>query len=400
MKRGAAWASTVGAWFRTDGFSETLVPRELRRGGLDTWLVAATGLLVIFGMLMVFSATTTLGGGPADHAKRHGFKVLLGIGAFLLGLRIDYHHWGRRAPLYFLGGVALLALVFVPGIGHQANEATRWIRLFGFTLQPSDFARVGLIVYLAYLLSKPRARLERFTSGSLPCLITVGVLGLLLYRQPDLSTTVAFAAIAVLMMVAARIPWRHLALVAIPVGVVAPLKIRSYQLERIRDWVEYWTRGTDLHGGNYQLDQSILAIGSGGLLGRGLGESRQKWDFLPDAHTDFIFGIIGEELGFIGVAALVLLFGLVLWRIYEAARRAPDRFGHLLAVGIGVSISIYAGVNLMVATGLMPTTGLPLPLVSYGGSAILATLFSLGILGNIASQGDSKLLAGIGEYEA
>jgi len=390
----------AAGWFHSDAFSNTLLPKELRTGNRDPWLVTATFGLVIFGLAMVFSSTSAnLPGRPSALVEKQAIKILLGICAFALGLRIDYHHWGRWAPGYFLLGLALLALVFVPGVGHQAGHAKRWIYLFGFTFQPSDLARLGLVVYLAHLLSKPRSRLERFTTGILPCLVVFGAMGVLLYKQPDLSTAVAFLAITGLMLVAGRIPWRHLALAVLPLAPLAALKLRGYQVGRIRDWVDYWARGGGILEGNYQLDQSILAIGSGGLVGRGLGESRQKWLFLPDAHTDFIYAIVGEELGLMGAALLLALFGLLLGRAFEASRRAPDRFGTLLAAGIGASIAVYGGVHMMVATGLIPTTGLPLPLISYGGTAVMVTLFSLGILGNVAVQGDSKLLAGIGEHE-
>ncbi len=392
----------LGGWingFRADPLFHSLLPNELRGRRLDMWLFMATFVLVCAGLAIVYSATTLKADRPSAYLERQAIKVLAGVFAFLVGLRIDYHHWGRWAPGYFIMGWLLTAAVFVPGVGHSAGNATRWIYLFGFTLQPSDFARIGLVIYLAYLLCKPRPRLERFSSGTLPCLIAVMALGVLLYKQPDLSTAVAFAAIAGLMMVAGGMPWRHFALAGAALVPLVLWKLRSYQLERITSWLGYWTERADVRGANYQLDQSILAIGSGGVLGRGLGESRQKWFFLPDAHTDFIFAIVGEELGFLGVVLLVGFFGILLWRAYEAARRAPDRYGYLLAVGIGVSLAVYGGVNLMVATGLMPTTGLPLPLISYGGTAVLATLFSLGILGNIASQGESNLLAGIGEHE-
>ena len=324
---------------------------------------------------------------------------MTGLVAFAIGSRIDYHRWGRWAPVLYVLGLASLLLVYVPGVGHSAGNARRWISLGGFTLQPADFARLGLVVYLALLLSKPRARLERFTTGTLPCVIALALMAFLVYRQPNLSTTLALAQICGLMLIAGKIPWRHLGVLATPMVVALPFAMRSYQSSRIANWLAYWQGGAHLQGGNYQMDQSILAIGSGGLLGRGLGEGRQKWFFLPDAHTDFVFAIIGEELGFLGALLLVGLLMILLWRAFEAARRAPDRFGYLLATGIGASIAIYAGVNLMVASGLFPTTGLPLPLVSYGGSAILATLFSIGILNNIAAQGDSTLLAGIGDYE-
>jgi cell division protein FtsW len=392
-------AQVAGPLVRGDMASATLLPDELRRGMWDKWLLGAAFGLLLFGLATVYSATAATQDRPTAYLESHLIRIFLGICAFAVGFRIDYHRWGRWAPTLYLLGVVFLALVYVPGLGYSAGNARRWLSIGGFTIQPADFARLGLVVYLAFLLSKPRVRLERFSTGILPCLVALAFVDLLVLRQPNLSTALALTAVTGLMLVAGKIPWRHLVLPLVPVAAIAPFAMRGYQSGRIRNWVEYWSGEANLQGGNYQMDQSILAIGSGGVLGRGLGESRQKWFFLPDAHTDFIFAIVGEELGLWGAILVIGLFGVLMWRAYEAARRAPDRFGFLLATGIGTSIAVYAAVNLMVATGLFPTTGLPLPLVSYGGSAILATLFSLGILGNIATQADSSLLVGIGEQE-
>lgn len=370
-----------------------LLPRTVG----DKWLLLAIFGLLLLGTAMIYSATAVSASRPTRFLELHVIKLVPAFLAFLVGLRIDYHRWGRWAPALFLFGVVLLLLVYVPGLGHTAKHARRWLSLGIYTIQPADFARMGLLVYLAYLLSKPRAHLENFMTGALPCLVALAVVAVLVLSQPNLSSTLAMAALTGLMLVAGKIPWRHLALVIAPGVLAIPLVMRGYQSSRISNWVAYWSGRADLQAGNYQMDQSILAIGSGGVLGQGLGESRQKWFFLPDAHTDFIFAMVGEELGLIGVGVLLTLYLIIFWRAYETARRAPDRFGYLMAVGIGASIAIYAGINLMVATGLFPTTGLPLPLVSYGGSAAIATLFSLGVLANIASQGVSPLLAGFGE---
>ncbi|HET9234685.1 MAG TPA: putative peptidoglycan glycosyltransferase FtsW [Candidatus Eisenbacteria bacterium] len=399
MSRVAALRVRARAFFRVDLDPVRALPGDFRATTWDTWLIGATFGLVVLGLTMVYSATSPMSTRPSAYLESHLMKIAAGVVAFAIGSRIDYHRWGRWAPWLYVLGLGSLLLVYVPGVGHSAGNARRWISLGGFTLQPADFARLGLVVYLALLLSKPRARLERFTTGTLPCVIALTLVAGLVYRQPNLSTTLALAQVCGLMLIAGKIPWRHLGILAAPVLLVLPFAMKSYQSSRIANWLDYWRGGAHLQGGNYQMDQSILAIGSGGLLGRGLGEGRQKWFFLPDAHTDFVFAIIGEELGFLGALLVVGLFLIVLWRAFEAARRAPDRFGYLLATGIGASIAIYAGVNLMVASGLFPTTGLPLPLVSYGGSAILVTLLSIGILNNIAAQGDSALLAGIGDYE-
>lgn len=395
-----AAAATMRVEMGPRGF---LLPEEFRLDRWDKALVISTFCLVLFGLLMIYSATSASPTQSAAYLTNQFLRVILGFLAFAAAYRIDYHRWGQLAPLMYLGGLVMLTLVWVPGLGHSAGGARRWINVAGVTLQPSEFARLGLVVYLAYLLSKPKARLVRFTSGIAPCLVAVGLVAVLVYLEPHLSMTLALVAVTALMMVAGRIPGRHLGVYALLMALAGTVKLAmddgGYQLRRIWQWIDYLLHGGQRLTGNYQLDQSILAIGSGGPFGRGLGESRQKWAFLPELHNDFIYAFVGEELGLIGAVVLIALLLVLLWRAYEAARRAPDRFGSLLATGIGAGIAVNAGINMLVATGLFPSTGLPLPLVSYGGTSVAVTLFSLGILGNISSQGDSSLLVGIGEQE-
>lgn len=345
-------------------------------------------LLVALGLAMIYSVTAATAIRPTIYLESQATKILLGAVFFVLALRFDYHRYARLAPWLFAGGLVLLVAVLL--FGHEAKGAQRWLTVAGQTFQPVDFARLGLIAYLAFLLSKPKAKLERFGTGLMPCLVALGLAVAPLLLQPNLSSALALTMVAVLMAIAGRIPWKHLGMTALAAAVLAPavakLLGREYQFGRLVAWWKYVTTGEGTLGSNYQLHQSILAIGSGGVMGQGLGESRQKWLFLPDAHTDFIFAIVGEELGLLGSVLVILLLLVVLWRAYEAARRAPDRFGMLLAVGIGGSFAVYSGVNLAVVTGLFPTTGLPLPLVSYGGTAVIAMLFSLGLLGNILAQ--------------
>jgi len=393
--------SGLGRWLRPfveGGASrKSLLPKEFRSGKVDRWLVGASLLLAAGGLVLIYSITSAPNQGSTAYLQQHFAKLAIGILFFVVALRIDYHLWGRFAPWLYLLGLAVLALVLVPDVGVYVKGARRWIRIGGQTLQPADFARLALVVYLAFLLSKPRERIQRIGSGLIPCLMALGAMVLFVANQPNLSTAVAFVAITGLMLVAGRIPWRHIAAFVVPAMLAAPFLLRGYQSSRFTNWGDYWLHGAGLSGGNYQLHQSVIALGSGGLLGRGLGESRQKWDYLPDARTDFIFAILGEELGFVGALVVIALLLVILWRAFEAARCAPDPFGSLLAVGIGGSIAVYGAINLMVVTGLFPTTGLPFPLVSYGGSAVIVTLFSLGILGNIASQGDSSYLVQMGD---
>jgi len=384
MKAVAALRRWTAPWWQVEAGSSSGFTR-----GMDKWLLAATLALTGAGLLMIYSITAaTALGRPTAHLESQAIKVVAGIVAFAIGYRIDYHRWGRWAPILYVLGVAALVLVFVPGLGHEANGARRWVQLGRQAFQPADFARLGFIVYLAFLLAKPESRLRTFRTGILPCLAALAVIVLPVLKQPNLSTALGLVIIAGIMLVAGGIPWKHFLVVAAPAVVAAPFVVHPYQIGRLRNFLQFWREGAGNLEGNYQLNQSIIAIGSGGLLGQGLGESRQKWSFLPDAHTDFIFAILGEELGFLGAVIVIALLGVIMWRAYEAARRAPDRFGSLLAAGIGISVAVYAGVNTAVATGMFPTTGLPLPLFSYGGTAVLVTLFSLGILANIAAQGD------------
>lgn len=394
-----AAARIAASLVRADVGPTTLLPPELRGGGWDRGLIIGTFGLLALGLATVWSATSVTASSSTSYIENHAIKVLIGICAFAIGHRIDYHRWGRWAPWAYLAGLGLLLLVYVPGLGHSAGNARRWLIFGGVTLQPADFARLALVAYLAFLLSKPKARLERFSTGILPCVVALAFVCALVGKQPNLSTALALLMIAGLMLLAGRIPLRHLGVLAVTGLAALPFVVRGYQVRRCLDWFAYLSHRQGVQEGNYQMHQSILAIGSGEWWGRGLGESRQKWFFLPDAHTDFIFSIVGEELGLLGAVVLIGLLSVLFWRAYDSARRAPDRFGSLLAVGIGASVAVYAGVNLLVATGLFPTTGLPLPLVSYGGSNVLVTLFSLGVLGNISSQGDSTLVAGIGEQE-
>ena len=399
MRLAATLRDLAGPLFQATPSRHSFLPPSYRRGKPDTILIAVTCALASLGLLLVFTITAATATRPTVYLESQGIKVVFGLLLFLGAMRIDYHLWGRLAPWLYLLGLGGLLLVFVEPFGHGTHGASRWIRLGGITLQPADFARLALIVYLAFLLSKPREKLDRMVSGLLPCVLALAMMIVPILLQPNLSTTIAFIAITGLMLVAGRIPWRHMGALLVPGLVAVPLLGRGYHLGRLEAWIRYLKGEGDLQGVNYQLHQSIIAVGSGGLFGRGLGDSQQKFDFLPDARTDFIFAILGEELGFAGAIGLIVLFLILLWRAYRAARRAPDRFGSLLAVGIGSTIAVYTAVSMSVVTGLIPTTGLPLPLISYGGSAAMITLLSLGILANIASQGDSSFLADLGENE-
>jgi cell division protein FtsW len=281
----------------------------------------------------------------------------------------------------------LLVLVLVPPLAQPINGTRRWLRLGPISFQPAELAKLALIIYLAAYLAEKRDQVADFRRGLLRPLVITGVLALLVLAQPDLGNCLALIAVtfALLFLAGGRV--RHLALLAasaLPFLVVA-VWLAPYRVRRIMTFVDPWS---DPRGSGFQIIQSWLAIGSGGLVGRGIGESRQKLFYLPEAHTDFIFAILGEELGFVGAVGVVALFAVLVWRGLRVGLRAPDTFGAYLALGITLLIATQTLVNLGVVTGSLPTKGLPLPFISFGGSALLVTMLSTGVLLNISQHAD------------
>jgi cell division protein FtsW len=280
----------------------------------------------------------------------------------------------------------------VVGLGHVSNGATRWLRVGFLSIQPTDTGRLAAVVFLAWWLKRHPPAERGFVRGLLPPLAIVAFLAGLILLQPNLSSAGLLFATGFVMLYLAEAPLLHL---AVPVGaglagLALMLQLHPYQMRRIATYVEFVFTGTlDQRGSGWQLDQSLIAIGSGGWFGRGLGGGLQKYLFLPEAHTDFIFSILAEELGFVGATALFVLLALLLWRCLRVVARAADPFHFLLAGGLTLQIGLYALANLAVATGLAPTTGLPLPFVSYGGTALLANLAAVGLLYRISAANAS-----------
>ncbi|HKB26891.1 MAG TPA: putative lipid II flippase FtsW, partial [Methylomirabilota bacterium] len=282
---------------------------------------------------------------------------------------------------------ALLVLVLVPPIGQAINGTRRWIRLGPVSFQPAELAKLALVVYLAAFLAKKREGLRDFRQGLLPPLAVAGALAALVLAQPDLGNCLTLLALTFGLLYLAGVRPVHLGLVLAPAVPLLALAIwvAPYRLRRITAFVDPWA---DPRGSGFQIIQSWLAFGNGGILGEGIGGSKQKLFYLPESHTDFIFAIIGEELGFVGAAAIVGLFVVLVWRGLRIGLRAPDPFGAYLALGITVLIATQTLVNLGVVTGLLPTKGLPLPFISFGGSALLVTMLSTGVLLNISQHAD------------
>ncbi|HHY93213.1 MAG TPA: cell division protein FtsW, partial [Firmicutes bacterium] len=271
-------------------------------------------------------------------------------------------------------------------IGVAGGGARRWLQVGPLNVQPSEVAKLCTVLFLAGFLAERGDRIRHFWRGLLPVLVVVGILCLLILKQPDLGTAVALAGTAGVMLFAAGADLRHLAGLGAAAVPVLWWAIMGEEYRRVR-FLAFLNPAADPQGSGYHIIQSLYALGSGGLLGVGLGQSHQKFLYLPERHTDFIFAILGEEIGLLGTLAVLFLFFLLAWRGCRAAMLAPDRFGTLLAIGIISMVTLQALVNIGVVTGSLPITGIPLPFISYGGSSLVFSLASIGILLNISSQG-------------
>ena len=362
------------------------MPRRLTP---DMWLFGAAVVLLSAGVVMVYSASAIVAADrfhdPYFFLKKQLFWAVLGAGALWVALRVDYRLLEKAVlPLLILAGV-LLVLVLVPPFGQAINGTRRWIRFGLVSFQPAELAKLALVLYLAAFLAKRRGDLAEFRTGAAPALAVAGLLAGLVLVQPDLGNCMTLIVVTFGLLYLAGSPARHLAWVAAPAVPLIALAIwmAPYRLRRITAFVDPWS---DPRGSGFQIIQSWLALGNGGLVGQGIGGSRQKLFYLPEAHTDFIFAIVGEEIGFVGALAMVGLFAVVIWRGLRIGLRAADPFGSYLALGITVLLATQTLVNLGVVTGLLPTKGLPLPFISFGGSALLMTMLGTGVLLNISQH--------------
>ena len=347
-----------------------------------------TVMLVIFGLIMVFSASyyysISRDGNAYSYLLRHGMWVVVGFGAFIFGSLFDYRQYRKIAIPALIFSVLLLILVLTP-LGQTTNGATRWIKLGPVTLMPGEIAKMGAILFVAWFLSEDTGRIKSLTRGILPLLGVAALYGALIIMQPNLSTAITVCGIIIAMMLVAGLKWRYV-ITAGGIGAAGILGILLFMRDTY--WYSRLTSFTDpfsdpLNTG-YQAVQSLLALGSGGLFGVGLGKSVQKNLYLPEPQNDFILAIIGEELGFAGVLLLIVLYCLFLWRGMHVAINAPDQFGLLLASGIVLMVAIQVILNIAVVTSSMPPTGINLPFISYGGNALLIFMFAAGVLINIS----------------
>ncbi len=353
---------------------------------VDKWLFSATVGLALFGVVMVYSASAIIAV-QENHSQFHyvvkqGIWTLIGFGAMFVTMRFDYRRLNRSWIVY---GVLLLTILLLLAVFAfpPVNGARRWIKLSGFSAQPSELAKLSLAIFVAYVIERRTGDEGSFWKTFVPCMAALAIFAGLVAKEPDLGTALMLAIIAFTMCFAGGVRPRQLALATVPalLFVGKMLIFTPFRMRRLVAFINPWA---DAQGTGYQVVQSLIAVGSGGQHGLGFAQGRQKLLFLPFAHSDFIFAVIGEELGLIGALIVIFVFAVFLWRGMRAALRAPDRFGMLLGIGIVVGIVAQALLNMSVVLALLPTKGIPLPFISYGGSSLVPTLAGVGILLNIS----------------
>src|SRR5678816_973881 len=365
----------------------------------DKWLFASTVGLALFGVVMVYSASAVMAekenGNQFYYVIKQGMWVAIGFMVMILAMQFNYQQLKSRRVVYGLLIISTITLFAVFGFS-STNGAHRWLKLRAFSVQPSELSKLTLAIFLAYFLEKRAGEEGDFWRTFLPCGIVTGWLAVLVVIEPDFGTALMLALIFAVVTYTAGARLAHLAMVAAP-ALIAAIGLLIFVPWRMRRLITFMDPWADQQGAGFQVVQSLIAIGSGGSNGLGFAQGKQKMLFLPFAHSDFIFAVIGEELGLVGALAVVLVFALFLWRGVRTALLAPDRFGMLLSLGIVTSIVAQALFNISVVLSLVPTKGIPLPFISYGGSSLVPTLAAVGILLNVSQHASGSLDVGLFE---
>jgi cell division protein FtsW len=359
------------------------------QGGYDKFLLLGTLLLLGVGVVMVYSASSVVAlkrfGSDTYFFKRHLLSVLAAVLMIIVCRHVPYPFYKKMAyPILAVAFLLLIAL-YVPGVGHPVGGARRWLRIFGVSFQPSELARLALIIYLAYSMSKKREKIKEFAIGFLPHTIVFGGLAILVVMQPDfgMAAMLAFIAWTMLFVGGVRLFYLFTAVAGIlPVAYYLLFHV-GYRAKRLVTFIDPWRYESEA---GYQIVHSLMAFGSGGVMGSGIGNSYQKLFYLPEPHTDFVFSVIGEELGLAGVCLVMGLYVMIIWRGIVVAMKARDLFAIYLAAGLISALGLQVCVNIGVVTGLLPTKGLTLPFISYGGTSLVIHAAAIGILMNISSR--------------
>ncbi|MBQ2160778.1 MAG: putative lipid II flippase FtsW [Firmicutes bacterium] len=369
--------------------------------GGDLVIVLLVLILCIFGIIMVFSASyyTSINesGSPYAYLRRQLMWFAIGLAAMIVLSRIDYHFWLRFSFLFYVAGILLLLALFIPGVGIEINGATRWIGVGPITIMPGEIAKITLIFYLSGILAKSPGLLREIP-GLIAVVAAAGIYAALILKQPNMSTaaTVIFIAGGMMLVAGAKI-WQLIILAGLGfAGGVALIFSSEYRHDRFLSFLDPFE---DSLGNGFQAVQSLLALGTGGFTGLGLGNSVQKYLYLPEPQNDFITAIIGEELGFVGIIILMAVYLLLIWRGCKAAMNAKDYYGMMMAAGITIMIGVQVAINIAVVTSSMPPTGVILPFISYGGNALMLLMGLMGILWNITKQSEQNEIRLIAERE-
>jgi len=361
-----------------------------RRNHIDLITLIAVLTLMVLSLGIVYSASSTWAmqkfGDSGRLLGSHATKVLVGFMAIFVMMNVDYKKYRKLTKWVLIGAIALLTVTLV--LGGEVKGASRWLRMGGFGLQPSEFAKYALIFHLCVMISVKKAQVRDFKTGFVPMMIWIGVVTALVLLQPNFSNGAMIFLVSLIMLFVGGARLSHMAITfgsLVPLLVVYMLRA-PYRVQRIMDFLAGISDPSAK--GSYQLWQGIIGFGNGGILGLGPGGSRQRDLFLPESYGDFVFSIVGEEYGLLGTLFVVLLFLTIMLRGLKIAKNAKDDFGRYLAIGITCAITLYALINAGVTLGLLPTTGLPMPFVSYGGSSIFFSSVAIGVLLNISSQTD------------
>jgi len=358
-----------------------------RKREYDFWLLFTVLLLLALGTIMVFSASSynalNYMGNKYHYLIRQLLWVSIGIVSMLIFSRLDYRRIALSSPVLLIISTVLLILVRIPGIGSKVNGAWRWFNLGPMSFQPSEFTKIAMILFLSLSLSKNSHKLNRFFTGLLPYLIIVGITDALLYLEPHMSAIILITLVSIVILFCAGARIWHFILLGVPALIGGWFLIISdeYRVQRILSFLDPFKYPQD---SGYQIINSLYAIASGSVFGRGLGKSLQKYLYLPEPHNDFIFSVLAEELGFIGALTVIVLFMLFIWRGLKISMNAPDMLGSLIAAGITSLVALEVIINIAVVTSTIPATGMPLPFFSYGGTSMVFLLTSIGILLNIS----------------